>query len=146
MKRQALIDGSGRVMSRGLHDATVCAFHFVAEERFEICLRDEDGMDKWFYFVDVPLLGFKDVLNGQIISDLFCWRLDEPTSVEGETGFAWSVLLGEDYRAEELPARASRLAKEYAGHSLIFFLTSYGGSIAAICREILVDDDQASDP
>lgn len=140
MKRQPLLDGSGRVLTQGLHDATVRAFRFVAEERFEICLRDESGRDKWFDFVDVPLIGFQDVVNGQIISDLFCWKLDESANAQGEAGFAWSVLLGENCRAEELPARVSRLAKGYEGYFLVFFLTSYGGSIAAICREILVED------
>jgi hypothetical protein len=138
MKRPATVE-SGSIVNRGIHDATIHAFRFVENEQLDLCLRSPDGNDRWLCLVDVPRFGFQDVVNGSIVSDVYCWGLSDCPEILDET-VAWQVLLGYgSCKGHDVVPEAARLAAKYATHSLVFVTTSYGGLIAAICREVLME-------
>lgn len=133
---QVSIDQSGRIIGGGIHDAVIRAFRFVEGERFDVCLRDPDNQERWICLVDLPRIGFRDVINGSVISEVFCWRLSDEMAMQQVANDAWRVLLGGNYVEMDFKELVSKLAVRYASMFLVLFESSYGGSIAAICREI----------
>lgn len=140
MKSEPLgTDSSGMLRAPGIHDAVVQAIHYVADSRLDLVLKDPSGVTRTFSFLDVPRVGFKDVVNGQIVSDLFCWKLNDEAARQPAAMDAWRVLLGGNCRDSDLSDLVGVLARLYADMVLVSCESSYGGSMAAICREIRVD-------
>jgi hypothetical protein len=132
------VDQYGRVAGRGIHDARVEEFHFVVDECFEIRLRDPVGKSRVISLRDVAQIGFRNVVKGMIISDVFCWRLNNQEKCG--TNEAWRVLLGGDYLEADFVEHISMLTGSYTGKFLVLFESSYGGEIAALCSSILIGD------
>jgi hypothetical protein len=132
------VDQYGRVAGRGIHDAKVEELHFVVDECFEIRLRDPVGKSRVISLRDVAQIGFRNVVNGMIISDVFCWRLNDQEKFG--TNEAWCTLLGGDYLEADFDEHISTLTGRHAGKFLVLFESSYGGEIAALCRSVLIDD------
>jgi hypothetical protein len=137
---QIVTDQHGRIRGQGIHDATVHSFRFVCDERFDVCLRGLDGQDRWIHLLDIRNIGFKDVVNGLIVSDVFAWAIKDLSEANVGVRDAWRVLLGGNYREEDLHGAITRTKVRYASFFLVFFESSYGGSIAAISREIQADE------
>jgi hypothetical protein len=146
MKYPVPLFPDGTLATHGIHDATVQAFSFVSEDRFDLCLRAEDGTDRWFFLIDVPRIGFADLINGTIVCDFFCWGLASSPIPHPAADAAWRVLLAGTFTDTELTSAIGRLTVRYPGHSLVFITSSYGGTIAALCRDVLMDDASQSDP
>ncbi len=133
------VDQYGQITGCGIHDAVVQAFNFAIDDRFDICLRDASGKDRWMFLRDVALIGFKDLVNGTILSEVFCWKLDASSAKHIETSEAWRVLFGGNYVEGDLQSLVFKSQERYATQFLVFFESSYGGTIAAICREVRFD-------
>jgi hypothetical protein len=133
---QIKIDQFGRIADSGIHDATIQSFRFIMGDRFDVCLRDPAGGEKWLLLNEVVQIGFKNVVNGTIVSDVFCWRLSDPALLQEAMQNAWRVLLGGYYVEQGLQQLISDLIRRHASSLLVLFESSYGGSIAAICGDV----------
>jgi hypothetical protein len=135
----------GSVEGPGVHDAIVQTIHFIDNDRLDVRLKTQQGHEKWIHLVDVARIGFKDVTNGLIVSDVFWWRLDQAAPGQSGTLDAWRVLLGGNCLEKDLQATVSKLAIEHDSSFLVLFESSYGGQIAAICRQVTTDTLQNMD-
>jgi hypothetical protein len=132
------IDQYGQIRGSGIHDAVVQAFRFVMDDHFDICLRDSSGQERWLLLRGVTKIGFKDLVNGTIVSEVFCWKL-ETTTTGGNVlpTEAWRVLFGENYIEKDFEGLVATTQEQHAMQLLVLLESSYGGSIAAICHEVL---------
>lgn len=132
----------GSVEGPGVHDAIVQTIHFIDNDRLDVRLRTQQGHETWIRLVDVARVGFKDVTNGLIVSDVFWWQLDQAAPGQSGTLDAWRVLLGGNCLEKDLQETVSKLATKHDSSFLVLFESSYGGQIAAICRQIAKDNPQ----
>jgi len=135
---QVAVDQFRRVRGSGIHDATIQAFSLIAGGQFEVFLRNPGGQEKRVVLSEIAQFGFRDFVNGAIVSDIFCWKLNDPTIALESMCDAWRVLLGGNYAEPDFLGLVSAMMQRYASALLVFFECSYGGSIAAICRDLQV--------
>jgi hypothetical protein len=133
------VDDSGRLAGPGIHDAIVDGFRFSDRDAFDVCICSVGGESQLISLRDVRRLGMRDVVNGTIISDIYCWALDGLTTIPTVTDDAWRTLLAGNYIEKDLHALINNLTMQFSDCVLVFIESSYGGSIAAICHEIYVD-------
>lgn len=133
---QIEVDQYGRISGGGIHDAVVQGFCFIAGKSFDVSLQGSNGESLIISLSDVALIGLKEIVNGTIISDVFCWELGGPDDESNPICEAWRVLLGGNYIENDFERLVGKLKSQYAEQLLVFFESSYGGSIAAISREI----------
>ncbi|MFD2366316.1 hypothetical protein [Pseudoduganella sp. GCM10020061] len=129
-------DADGRLRGSGIHDAVVREFHFADSGEFNLRMRGTDGEDRLVALRGVARLGMRDLINGTIISDIYCWKLDQGDLEGYAVDAAWRAIVADAFREPELPQLAARLAQEHADCYLVYFESSYGGEIAAVCREV----------
>jgi len=127
------IDEYGRVMGKGIHDAIIYEFRYVLGSRFDVCVRNE-STNIWLLLADIYRIGFKDVIDGTILSDVYCWNLGKEFS--SITSEAWKALLGEGYVLKDIDVVRSKIATSYSGHNFVYFESSYGGFISVICGSL----------
>ena len=132
------VDKDGLLRSRGIHDATMQAFRYTEHEHFEMCLRGTDEQSRWFSLNKISQLGLENVVNGLIVSDIYCWQLSDPAVTLANTSDAWRVLFGGNCREDDLPQAVNKLKKRYSNEQLILVDSSYGGMVAAICKELKI--------
>jgi hypothetical protein len=133
------VDEYGRLAVRGIHDAAVEGFRYVNGMAFDLQLCGIADERQSISLRQICRFGMKDVVNGTIISDIYCWMLRDPTSASAVTNDAWRTLLAGNYIESGLPALIENLTLQFPDHVFVFFESSYGGTIAAICREIFID-------
>lgn len=141
MKYSTPAGSDGKLATNGIHDATLHAIDFVSGVHFNVCLRDEDGQDKWFCFEEVAQLSAQGVVAGLIVCDLFAWKIGPSIQPTGRMEEGWHVLLGEGYSEEKFQLEVGRLARRYSGLRLALIEGANGGSIALVCRDILTEDE-----
>lgn len=135
-------NANAMAMCDTVHDALIHEFKYTLGGRFQFCLKLPSRQKRrWIFFNDVSAIGFRDLIQGTIVSEVFSWRLSDPRSMELAPNTAWRVLLGENYHEGQLPELVARLASQHAREILVYVESSYGGSIAAICGEILTAED-----
>jgi hypothetical protein len=134
----ATVNQYSMISSSGIHDATLHGFNYLKGVHFEACLRDLRGQEKWICLVDLIELGFKNLVTGTIISEIFCWPLSEDINLQTQTKEAWHVLLAENYHEKDFEKRIAEMKKQNATASLVLFESSYGGSIAAVCKGVRI--------
>jgi hypothetical protein len=130
------VDKHSRLVGIGVHDAIVQAFRYEQGRNIDICLRDASGVDRWISLSNVARLGMRDIVNGTIISSIFCWELLNSPMQQIDQCEGWRVLLGGNYLESDLSVLTSNLRATYESKFFVFFESSYGGTIAAICEEI----------
>jgi hypothetical protein len=130
------VDTYGRLALGGIHDAIVKELHLVEGCFFTIRLLGINGEDRIIRLSDIGRIGFQDVVNGTIISDILCLKLNSPNVLAGEPRAAWRTLLGDAYTEHGLQHAISDLVARHADSFLVVFESAYGGSISAICSEI----------
>lgn len=139
-----ITDQLGQINHRGIHDAVVQRFVYILGERLDICLRDAVGADRWLRIRGVRRVGFKDVVEGTIVSDVFCWAMGNVNSLEGLRREAWITLLGNNFRAVDFNDLCGKIEQQYAQCRFVFIESSYGGTISAICDDVsFVDANDA---
>jgi hypothetical protein len=130
------VDTHGRLAISGVHDATVKEFHFIEGRVFTIRLLGINAESRVIRLDNVVRIGFQDVVDGTIITDVFCLKLNSPAILAGEPRAAWRALLGESYTESSVQNVVNDLVARYADSFLVVFESAYGGSISAICGEI----------
>ena len=130
------VDAFGRLAVGGIHDAIVKELRFIEGLSFAIRLLGINGEDRTIRLDGVARIGFQNVINGTIISDILCFKLASPEVLEGEPKAAWRALLGEAYTENGLQHTVSDLVTRYPDELLVVFESAYGGTITAICSEI----------
>lgn len=135
------VDEYGRLAVRGIHDAAVEGFRYIDGRAFDMQLRGIADERRSILLRNLCKLGMRDVVNGTIISDIYCWSLGDATSTSAVASDAWRTLLAGNYVESELPVLVENLRRQFSDCVLVFFESSYGGAIAAICHEIFIDPD-----
>ncbi len=138
--RDFSIDRSARLSTGGVHDAVVEEFHFISGQSLNIRLRGASGEHTLVSFHGTVKLGFKDVLEGTIVSDIFCWRMHDKMVIEGVLDEAFRVLQSGHYHEAGFYSFSMSLAQKHTGKFLVFLSSSYGGEMAAVCEEIQIFD------
>lgn len=135
------VDEYSRLAVRGIHDAAVEGFRYVDGMAFDLQLRGIADEHQSISLRHICRFGMKDVVNGTIVSDIYCWELGDPTSASAVTNDAWRTLLASNYVESGLPALIENLTLQFSDCVFVYFESSYGGTIAGICREIFIDSD-----
>lgn len=78
------VDTFGRLALSGIHDAVVKELHFINGDSFTIRLLGINGEDRVICLTGIGRIGFQDVVNGTIVSDIFCFKLNSTTVLAGE--------------------------------------------------------------
>ena len=130
------VDTFGRLAFSGIHDAIVKEIHFVEGDSFTIRLLGINGEDRVICLTGIGRIGFQDVVNGTIVSDIFCFELNSTNVLADEVRAAWRTLLGDTCTENDLQHAVSNLVARHADAFLVVFESAYGGSISAICSEI----------
>lgn len=138
--RDYSVDEFGRLSTHGIHDAVVQEFHFISGQSLTIRLRGALGEQTLVSCQRPVKLGFKDVLEGTIVSDIFCWRMYEKIAIEGVIEEAFRVLESGHFREADFYRFSSSLAQKHTGKFLVLIDSSYGGAMATICEEIQIYD------
>lgn len=138
--RDFSLDQYGMVRTPGIHDAVVEEFHFISGQSLNIRLRGVSGEHTLVSFQGAVNLGFKDVVEGTIVSVFFCWRMHDKMAIEGAVEEALRVLNSGHYHEADFYKHSSSLVQKHAGRFLIFLSSSYGGDMAAVCEEIQIFD------
>lgn len=131
-------DEYNRLCVGGIHDATIKAFNFVADDRFNLCLRSQAGHDQWISLHGLSQIGFSDLVNGAIVSDIYCWRVSDTTAQDLRLQ-AWRVLLGGNFVERDLPDLVLKLSARKGSSLLVSVECCYGGSIAALCSRLAIE-------
>jgi hypothetical protein len=130
------VDTFGRLAISGIHDAIVKELHFIEGGFFTIRLHGVNGEDSVIRLNGIERIGFQDVVNGTIVSDIFCLKLNSMNVLAGELRAAWRTLLGDTCTEHDLQQVVSNLVALHTDAFLVVFESAYGGSISAICSEI----------
>ena len=130
------VDDIGRLARSGIHDATVKELHFVEGHFFTVRLLGINGESMVVRLNGIARIGFQDVVNGTIVSDILCLKVSSPNVLAGELKTAWRTLLGDAYTENGFQHAVSDLVARHADAFLVVFESAYGGSISAICSEI----------
>ncbi len=78
-------------------------------------------------------MGFR---SGAIVSDLFVWETADARLDLAIPRTAWAVVFGNDLPVTHLPKAVEPIVKEREFRNLVFLDCSYGGSLAALCRDV----------
>lgn len=128
----------GQVVGFGLHDAGLIGLAFDdGAGQLTVRLRRVDGRVAMVSLHGVGYVGFVGLRNGAIVSDLFVWA---PAGARLDAGpmprTAWEVVFGNDLPVEDLPKAVGPIVEEGEFNHLVLMECSYGGAMAALCREI----------
>ena len=131
-----LVNEFGQIVRRGIHDSAIYRFDYTLNEKLDICLRDTIGTDRWLCTKGVRRLGFKDLVEGTIVSDVFCWVMGDGHRLDSTHVEAWITLLGNNVTDENFNNWCVAIERQYAKCHFVFVESSYGGTIAVICDEV----------
>ena len=131
------VDAFGRLAVSGIHDAIVKELHFLEGGFFSIRLHGVNGENRVIRLNGIECIGFQNVINGTIMSDIFCLKLNSTHVVSNELRVAWRTLLGDTCTEHDLKDVVDDLAARHADAFFVVFESAYGGSISAICSEIV---------
>jgi hypothetical protein len=137
-----VVDEYGIVRAYGLHDAVLRGIEYAADDALILSWRSPANDDRWVQLLGVSSVGFKDVVNGMILSEVFCTNANSGLAAVGSAMDAWRVLMGGNVLERDLLTAVSRLIARHPHHLLVVFESSYGGTIAAICSELRVLEER----
>lgn len=131
------VDAYGRLAVSGTHDAIVKELHFLEGGFFSIRLHGVNAENRVIRLNGIERIGFQNVINGTIISDILCLKLNSTNVGSDELRAAWRTLLGDTRTEHDLRDVVDDLVARHADAFLVVFESAYGGSISAICSEIV---------
>ena len=83
---------------------------------------------------------FVELWAGNIISDIFIWRLGEAPAATSVRDGPWNTLFrGRAKSLDEIAELAADVKQRHADHCLLHVLCSYGGTLVAVGRNIEID-------
>jgi hypothetical protein len=125
------IDEYGRVSARGIHDAVLTALSYRLDDRLDLSLEKEGSSELSVKFSGLKKVGFKNLVEGAIVSDIYCAPLSSGQEYSWQEG-AWRTLFGGNYLEKDFDSIRLKLGVRYSSCSLLLVETSYGGQISAI--------------
>jgi hypothetical protein len=76
------IEPSGRVIGLGVHDAVTTSFGLASDGTFHLDLQPVSGSRQRLLLYGVSRIGPRDFINGLVVSEIFCWRLNSAGHAE----------------------------------------------------------------
>ena len=131
----------GRSAVSGIHDAVIRMFGFDASSCFRLHLLGQAKEDRRLLLQGVARFGFNEFISDAIVSDVFCWEISSADQ-NGISIEAWKVVLGGNYVETDLLTIVRKLTDQYQGFLFVFVECSYGGSIAFVCKEFLLESTE----
>ena len=129
-----------QVVGFGLHDSRLLGLVYEGEAgRLVVRLRREDGRGAIVSRQGVGAQGLVGFRNGAIVSDLLVWDVADARLDLALPRMAWRVVFGNDIPVEDLPKAVGSIVKERELRHLVLLDCSYGGSLAALCRDIDIE-------
>lgn len=139
-----LIDEFGIVRAAGLHDAVLLGIEYAANDRLLLRWKSAVHSDTRVLLREVVSVGFKDVVQGMILSEIFCARTEQGIVGDNFAKIACRILLGGNVLEKDMLSAGEGLLRRYPNNQLVLFESSYGGSIAAICGTLQILDKMPS--
>ena len=130
------IDQFGRVSEQGIHDATIVGINYSLATSLQVSLRGLDNKVRELYLQGPEKVGFNELVDGTIVSDIYCWGPLQSEKMGRISPESWRCLFGGNFNEQDLPVLIYNTIQKYGGAFLIFIESSYGGSIAAICGDV----------
>lgn len=135
MKINWTTDSAGSVLGFSYHDAILTGLEWAESSYFRMRLSQPHGTTT-IELTDLDTLTLQ-VWNGAIISDIFVWPVGAvPETVWNMGDGAWHVLLSGRVRSSDERLAAAQIIERRPTALLIHVLTSYGGTIVAVCENI----------
>jgi hypothetical protein len=141
-------DPQGRLALAGLHDSQVKGFSH-RDRTFRISLASAESRPPRteLELRGVQLLYLDAVWEATIVLDVFVWNAhDVPEDFRLDPNAGWSHLLkdrGGD--RTEIDRSIERALRALPGGFLVSVTGSYGGSVSALCTEVLIYQEQGFD-
>jgi hypothetical protein len=141
MKVDWTTDSAGVMLGFSYHDSSLAGLEWAETRYLRIRLLSRDSINT-VELCDLDTVSLQQVWNGAIISEIFAWPITAvPDTVWDMSDGAWHVLLsGRSHRSDEKPA-AAQIIKRRPSAFLVQVMTSYGGTIAAVCEKINVSTE-----
>lgn len=139
MKIDWTTDSTGMMRGFSYHDSSLIGLELFENRYLRLTLSTPESLVK-LELADLDTVTLEDVWNVPIVSDIFAWPVGAvPTAVWDNSDGPWYVLLsGRTRDAEKIKAEAARIIKRRPEAFLVQILSSYGGTIAAVCEKISV--------
>lgn len=138
MKIDWTTDTAGRMLGFGYHDASLTGLEWEDKRHLRLTFATPGGITT-VEMSDLDTVTLRDVWNGLIVSDMFAWPITSvPEAVWDIADGAWhSLLAGRVHKADERSKAAEIIRRKPSGF-LVQVLSSYGGTLAAVCGSITV--------
>lgn len=138
MKVDWTTDGAGQMLGFSYHDASLIGLEWVEKRYLRARLAMPDGVNT-MELCDLDTVTLQQVWNGLIVSDILAWRVNAvPETAWDMSDGAWHVLFSGRVHASDERSLADQIIRRKPSAFLVQVLSSYGGSLAAICENINV--------
>lgn len=137
MKVDWKVDDTGQMRGFSYHDGSLETLEWK-KAYLRLRIAAVDGSVSIVELRDLDSLMLQ-LWEGVIISDLFAWPIDAvPEEQWDMNDGAWRTLLSGRMGRSSLKAAAAEIVKRNPTAFLVQMLTSYGGTMAAVCKTINV--------
>jgi hypothetical protein len=141
MKLDWTTDSSGVMLGFSYHDSSLVGLEWVQTSYLRIRLLTPNGINT-VELCDLDTVSLQQVWNGAIISEIFAWPITAvPDAVWDMSDGAWHVLLSGRTKGSDERLTATQIMKRNPSAFLVQIMTSYGGTIAAVCEKINVSTE-----
>ena len=130
---------AGQLVGFGLHDSVLVSLSLEFQHALTASFRRVDGSLIRLSLGGLGPTGAVGLRDNAILSDVFAWPPAEvpSASLERPDG-AWGVLFAGDLPASDLERAGAPLIAGRQFQWIVLIECSYGGSLAALCKEIEV--------
>jgi hypothetical protein len=132
------VDNFGRPHNVPVHDSKVVDFSCSAQERSLRLHAGRPSSDGFvIYCTELIELNVRDLWEENILSDLFLWKVEDvPEFLPAVMDCPWGALLAGRVKVEMMGAESNRISTKYPGSILVVLSSSYGVTLAALCRGV----------
>ncbi len=135
------IDEHGRLCGAQIHDSTLKELKFSNNEcSLHIEAASISGKGVCIEFLGLTQLTVAEFWDGAILSDIYVWNIFHVPEICWKIpDGVWNILFKNRLTKEDAPKLAMQIAAKHPDALVIQVELSYGGAIAAICRNIEID-------
>jgi hypothetical protein len=139
IKRDLVSSEDGLLVSLPYHDARLTYVGYDLKAAYlELVWESEEGRSYAIAANGVAMINLRDLYEGNILSDIFLQTIESISAQRGESSStAWVDLLVNRSSTTDYSKQSEALLRKFQGLKLLRVFSSYGCSLALICREAI---------
>jgi len=138
-------DSFGRILGAGIHDSVLSEFYLSSKGKLTLHLSRGGKPRSVVCFSTVSDICIKYLRSAAILSDMYAWPLARvPDVIWDIPDGAWATLWGGFLATEDAEKRADQLKREHPELYLVHVESSFGASLALICKRIEIKIDPSN--